>query len=109
MIQARVEGRRSTLFVFPSSTAGLSDHQALINMLSPTWITRASLSLRHISQINRRDEFFLVDHIFFPHFEDSTRFLKDTIIDGELVIDVEKTGQVCCCLSSAPRRLSSWN
>ncbi|EGF98994.1 uncharacterized protein MELLADRAFT_45847 [Melampsora larici-populina 98AG31] len=45
--------------------------------------------------INRRDEFFLVDHIAFPHYEHQNRYLKDTIIDGELVIDVEpKIGQV---------------
>ncbi|KAG0147952.1 hypothetical protein CROQUDRAFT_42075 [Cronartium quercuum f. sp. fusiforme G11] len=44
--------------------------------------------------INRRDEFFLVDQVCFPHYEDQNRYLKDSIIDGELVIDVEpQTGQ----------------
>ncbi|KAA1106111.1 Dcp1p-Dcp2p decapping enzyme complex alpha subunit [Puccinia graminis f. sp. tritici] len=43
--------------------------------------------------IDRKDEFFLIENITFPHFENPNRLLKDTILDGELVIDVDpKTG-----------------
>ncbi|KAI9601801.1 hypothetical protein KEM48_001087 [Puccinia striiformis f. sp. tritici PST-130] len=43
--------------------------------------------------IDRKDEFFLIDNITFPHYDNPNRLLKDTILDGELVIDVDpKTG-----------------
>ncbi|KNZ49277.1 mRNA guanylyltransferase [Puccinia sorghi] len=43
--------------------------------------------------IDRKDEFFLIENITFPHYENPNRLLKDTVVDGELVIDVDpKTG-----------------
>ncbi|CAH7676405.1 mRNA guanylyltransferase [Phakopsora pachyrhizi] len=38
---------------------------------------------------NRKDEFYRINNVIFPHHENFNRFLKDTIIDGELVIDVD--------------------
>lgn len=43
--------------------------------------------------IDRKDEFFLIENLTFPHYENPNRLLKDTVVDGELVIDVDpKTG-----------------
>lgn len=50
-----------------------------------------------------------MENLHFPHWEQNDNPLEDTILDGELVIDVDpKTGQVSpfCVLSiSAGRRL----
>ncbi|MBW0482985.1 hypothetical protein O181_022700 [Austropuccinia psidii MF-1] len=45
--------------------------------------------IQEVYFINRKDEFYLIDNIIFPYFENPNRYLKDTILDGELVIDIE--------------------
>lgn len=46
-------------------------------------------------QIDRKQRFFRIDGLHFPHYEKAGEPLTDTIIDGELVTDIDpKTGRV---------------
>ena len=48
-----------------------------------------------IIQVDRKQRFFQVPDLHFPHWENPDRPLTDTVIDGELIIDIDpKTGQV---------------
>ncbi|PLW05425.1 hypothetical protein PCASD_25263 [Puccinia coronata f. sp. avenae] len=44
--------------------------------------------LQEVYFIDRKDDFYLIKNITFSHPENPNRLLKDTILDGELVIDV---------------------
>lgn len=47
------------------------------------------------AQIDRKDDFYQVGGFYFPHWLDPKNGLSNTLLDGELVIDVDrKTGQV---------------
>lgn len=56
-------------------------------------------------QIDRKQRFFRIRDIHFPHWERPEDPLSESILDGELVIDIDpKTGQVChlTCPRSSP-------
>lgn len=47
------------------------------------------------SQVDRNEHFFGVEGLHFPHWENADIPLIDTVLDGELVIDIDPaTGQV---------------
>lgn len=47
-------------------------------------------------KIDRHNTYRKLDGFYFPHFEDPRKPLRSTIVDGELVIDVDpRTRQVC--------------
>lgn len=42
-------------------------------------------------QVDRKNEFYAIDGLWFPHWEDTNGILQNTVIDGELVIDEDPT------------------
>lgn len=47
-------------------------------------------------EIDRHNTYRELNGFYFPHFEDPRKPLRSTIVDGELVIDVDpRTRQVC--------------
>jgi mRNA guanylyltransferase len=56
--------------------------------------------LNRFVQIDRHDHYRCVSGYYFPFYEDPRRPLGDTILDGELVIDVEPTTGPVCVLRS---------
>lgn len=53
------------------------------------------------TQVDRNEHFFGVEGLHFPHWENADTPLIDTVLDGELVIDIDpSSGQVR--LSSSP-------
>lgn len=55
-----------------------------------------------ILQIDRKEEFRQVEGLVFPNGQDpSRRLLGETLLDGELVLDIDpETGTVCLSLLS---------
>ncbi len=48
-----------------------------------------------LGQIDRKQRYFKIENLHFPHWEKRDDPLSDTILDGELVIDIDpKTGAV---------------
>jgi hypothetical protein len=46
-------------------------------------------------QVDRKERFYLNLNYTFPHYENSDHTLKNTVLDAELVIDVNReTGEV---------------
>lgn len=63
----------------------------LVRPSSKTLTDRAELA-----QVDRKEEYYLTLGFAFPHHEDITSVHVNTVIDAELVIDVDpSTGKVC--------------
>ena len=60
------------------------------------WLVSSGNMCGHgLMQIDRKQRYFFIENLHFPHWEKEDHPLTDTILDGELVIDVDpKTGIV---------------
>jgi len=63
--------------------------------VEPGWSIRKR-ALSDFVQVDRKQRFFQVQDLHFPHWENPDMPLVDTVLDGELVIDIDPiTGSVC--------------
>ena len=54
------------------------------------------------AQIDRHNTYRQLNGLYFPHHEDPRMPLRSSIVDGELVMDIDRrTHQVCVCMLSA--------
>ena len=58
------------------------------------YLTSNTESQEMVFLIDRKNDYYLVPELHFPRVEDVTAFHVDTIVDGELVNDLEKDGSV---------------
>lgn len=73
--------------------AGPEVYLVSISINSKTLVVH--VDIRATAQVDRKEDYYLNLGFAFPHHEDPTAVHSNTIIDGELVIDVDpRTGQV---------------
>ena len=92
-VAEKSDGVRVLLFVQTDQAGG-----QMVYLVSPVFRTVARSVAEDMcgAQIDRHNAYRQLSGLYFPHHEDPRMPLKNSIVDGELVIDVDpRTKQVC--------------
>ena len=80
--------------VFLVCPAGLSHcHQFAKSLRFPCLVFVLGFSGLNVRQLDRHNNYYQLDGFYFPHHEDPRLPLKNSLVDGELVVDVDPQTQ----------------
>lgn len=72
-----------------------STNDQMVYLVSSILLARSAVATMYV-QIDRHNTYRQLTGLYFPHHEDPRMPLRSSIVDGELVIDVDpRTKQVC--------------